>query len=114
MNEENKMWAIVELFGHTVMAGQISKCEIADFVQINVPEVDSIPSWSKIINPKAIYSLTPVTEEVARERAGIFKNMPIHSWDTETMVKNKLSELIEEGKVKLIGNQNNDTGEPPW
>ena len=79
-NTNDKFWAIVELFGHTVLSGEVSKCEIGDFVQINIPEVGDVPAWSKMVNPKAIYGITPTTEEVARAKAETIKAMPINRW----------------------------------
>ncbi|MEM6342564.1 MAG: hypothetical protein AAF927_01745 [Bacteroidota bacterium] len=102
MNEKNEFWGIIELFGHTVMAGAISKSEMADFIQINVPECGSIPAWSKLINPKAIYGITPTTEEVARQKAVDLKSMPINRWDTEALLNNRFAELQEAGKIKML------------
>lgn len=102
MTEQKEFWGIIELFGHTVMAGSISKSEIGDFIQINVPDCGPIPAWSKILNPKAIYALTPTTEEVARQKADELKSMPIHKWDTEQLLKNRFAELEEEGKIKML------------
>lgn len=105
MNENNtndKFWAIVELFGHTVLSGEVSKCEIGDFVQINIPEVGDVPAWSKMVNPKAIYAITPTTEEVARAKAETIKAMPINRWDTEQLFENRFKALSDEGKIKLL------------
>jgi hypothetical protein len=107
MENEEKFWAIVELFGHTVLAGEVSKCEIGDFVQINIPQCGAIPPWSKMVNPKAIYGITPVTEETARARAASVKAMPIDKWDTEQLFRNRFDEMIEEGKVKMIEHDEN-------
>lgn len=103
MNETNdKFWAIVELFGHTVLAGEVSKCEIGDFVQINIPEVGDVPAWTKMVNPKAIYGITPVTEEVSRAKAETIKQMPVERWDTEQLIKKRFATLADEGKIKLL------------
>lgn len=102
MENQTKFWAIVELFGHTVLAGEVSKCEIGDFVQINVPEVGSIPAWTKMVNPKAIYAINPTTEEVARNKAESLKAMPIERWDTEQLIKNRFAEMEEQGKIKML------------
>lgn len=100
---QDKFWAIVELFGHTVLAGEVSKSEIGDFVQINIPKVAAVPSWTKMVNPKAVYAITPVTEEVARAKAETIKSMPIDKWDTEQLFRNRFAEMEEEGKIKMIG-----------
>lgn len=111
MNNENSniFWAIIELFGHNVMAGQVSKCEIGDFIQINVPEVDGIPAWTKMVNPKAIYAITPVTEDVAMDKAKYLKSMPIDRWDTETLITNRFREMVKDGKIKELKPQSTET-----
>lgn len=110
MNESNdKFWAIVELFGHTVLAGEVSKCEIGDFVQINIPEAGDVPAWSKMVNPKAIYGITPVTEEVAKSKAETIKQMPVDRWDTEQLFRNRFETLEKDGKIKsLVESNSND------
>lgn len=103
MEEKNeKFWGIVELFGHTVLAGEISKCEIGDFVQINIPKIGVIPAWSKMVNPKAIYGITPTSEETAKQKAKAIKAMPINQWDTNELLENRFKELENEGKIKRI------------
>lgn len=102
MENNTKFWGIIELFGHTVLAGEVSKCEIGDFIQINIPKVGAVPKWSKMVNPKAIYGITPTTKKVALAKAEVLKAMPIDRWDTEELFKNRFSELIQEGKIQEI------------
>ena len=108
-NETNdKFWAIVELFGHTILAGEVSKCEIADFVQINIPKVGDIPAWSKMVNPKAIYGINPVTEEVAKAKAETINQMPIDRWDIEQLFRNRFETLEKDGKIKRLVESGSD------
>lgn len=100
--ESEQFWAIVELFGHTVLAGQVSKSDIGDFIQINIPKTDPIPAWTKLVNPKSIYSITPTTEDVAIQKAISIKAMPIDKWDTNQLFQNRLSELVDQGVIKQI------------
>lgn len=102
MESQNKFWAIIELFGHSIIAGEVSKCEIGDFIQVNIPQVGVVPAWSKMLNPKAVYAITPVTEDVARQKAEALKAMPIDKWDTEQLLKNRFSEMEEQGKIKRL------------
>lgn len=101
-NDQSKFWAIVELFGHTVLAGEVSKCDIGDFVQLNIPAVGVIPEWTKMINPKAIYAITPCTETDAREKADSLKAMPVTLWDADKMIKARFAEMEEAGKIKVL------------
>lgn len=114
MEDQTKFWSIIELFGHTMLAGKISKCEIGDFVQINIPKVGSIPAWSKMVNPKAIYGITPCTEDVAINKAESLKAMPIDRWDTEKLFKERFAELEEQGKIKMLEIQEVEEDDLPY
>ena len=91
-NTKNKMeklelFAVVELFGHTKMAGKVTEQSIgpATFVRVDVPETESNPSFTRLLNPSAIYAINPVTEEVMKHMAGNFSQKPIESWDIQRM-----------------------------
>ena len=55
---------IVELFGHSVIAGRVSEQTVGgqSFVRIDVPEVDDTKAFTKFYGPGAIYAMTPVDE----------------------------------------------------
>jgi hypothetical protein len=61
-------WAIVELFGHNTIAGYLTEQTIGGgaFIRIDVPPVDDQPGFTKFYGDKAIYGITPTTEEVVR------------------------------------------------
>jgi hypothetical protein len=64
--QNNEIWAIVELFGHQCIAGRYS--EHGAFIRIDVPD-SSEPGRMKFIRlygQNAIYSITFVDEETAR------------------------------------------------
>jgi len=65
--EPTAQWAVVELFGHQVIVGEMSETEVAGhgFIRIDVPETGDAPALTKLYGPKAIYSITYVSEEVA-------------------------------------------------
>jgi len=65
-------WAIVELFGHSMIAGMASEQSIAgsNMLRVDVPEVDGSPAFTKFFGSGAIYAITPTTEENARIAAG--------------------------------------------
>lgn len=109
----DKFWAIVELFGHSVLAGEVSKSEIGEFVQINIPKVENVPAWTKMVNPKAVYAITPVTKEVAIAKAETIKSMPIDKWDTEQLFRNRFAQLQEEGRIKLLGEESEEFDSNP-
>jgi hypothetical protein len=63
-----RQWCIVELFGHSQIAGEVSEQRIGDssFVRIDVPEVNGQPAYTKLYGEKAIYAITPTDEATAK------------------------------------------------
>lgn len=82
-----KINAIVELFGHTRMAGVVTEQTIgsASFIRIDVPETERQPSYTRIVNPSAVYAINPVTEDVMIYMATMLDQTPIESWDVARM-----------------------------
>jgi hypothetical protein len=89
-------WAMLELFGHQRLAGRVTEATIggASFVRVDVPDGKG---WklTRMLNPAAIYSITPVTEEMARAAATHIQCEPITRYD--------VTELIKRGTLKLPG-----------
>lgn len=81
------LWAIVELFGHSKIAGKVTEQSVgsSSFVRVDVPETESHPSFTRLFNPSAIYAINPVTEEVAKYMAVQIQSQPIQSWDVKKM-----------------------------
>jgi PRTRC genetic system protein C len=61
-------WGIVELMGHRVVAGQVSEQTIfgGTFLRVDVPACDLSAAFTRLYGVSAIYSVTFVSEEVAR------------------------------------------------
>lgn len=84
MNTEKfESWAIVELFGHTRMAGHVSEQTVggASFVRVDVPDTDGQPGFTRLLGAGAIYAINPCTEELARAAAGRFRTQPIQAYE---------------------------------
>ena len=68
--EEKKFeeWAIIELFGHSQIAGRVTEASIGgcSFLRVDVPEVNGKAPFTRFFGNGAIYSMTPTTEEVVR------------------------------------------------
>jgi hypothetical protein len=82
-------WAIVEIFGHQKYAGKVSEFAIGgcNFVRVDVPELAAHPSrkqdgaspaFSKLFGNGAIYSITLVSEAVARAVAEQIRPEPLN------------------------------------
>ena len=122
MQEQVKFWAIIELFGHTTLAGEVSPAPIGELIQINVPETTSSASWTKMVNPKAVYAINPTDEATARARAEALGAMPVDKWSVGETVARKIDQLVSEGKLTRVLSESarvndyvvQDDGEVEW
>lgn len=94
-----KLWAVLELFGHSRIAGQVSEHALGDevFVRVDVPEVTyaeeaytdgrrtpqqrTIQPHTKLLGGKAVYSIAFVDEATAILAAHRIKHEPIRAWE---------------------------------
>lgn len=76
-------WAIVELFGHQRIIGQIGEQQIGGetFIRVDVPQVGDTPAFTKLYGKGAIYAMTPITEGLAREALEAMKPVPFNPYD---------------------------------
>lgn len=78
-------FAIIEIFGHTRIAGRVSEQTIAGqgFLRVDVPALPAAgrypekPAFTRFYGPGAIYSITPVDEEMAVQAAQSMRVAPI-------------------------------------
>lgn len=72
-------WAIVDLFGHQQIAGKVCEYPIGgeSMLRIDVPEAPGRSAFTRFYGVKAIYCLTPVSEDIARVAADRLREMPI-------------------------------------
>lgn len=64
-------YCVVELFGHQKIAGLVTEQVIAGqgFIRVDVPETKRHPAFTRMFGSGAIYSITPVSEEIAKAAA---------------------------------------------
>ena len=94
MNDKKfELFAVVELFGHTRMSGTVTDSTIggASFIRIDVPETTKQPSFTRFVNPSAVYAINPVTKEVMEQMAESITSKPIESWDIKAMQEKLLA-----------------------
>jgi len=60
-------WAIVDLFGHTRLAGRVTEVQQfgATMCRIEVPAVDGHPGFTRDAGGASIFAITDITEELA-------------------------------------------------
>ena len=75
-------FCIVELMGHSRIAGKVCEEEIAGyaFLRVDVPKTDGVEAFTKFFGPSAIYSITPVDEETCLRAVAGFREKPVEVW----------------------------------
>ena len=97
IEQSAKLWAVIELFGHQVIAGAVSKVEPfgSPMVQVDVPATDGQPAFTRQFNPSAIYGITYVSEAVALATAREVHHKPVKVYVPEIA---DIESLISENK----------------
>lgn len=82
MSEKFEQFAIVELFGHQIIAGKVSEQVIGGqgFVRVDVPTTDTQEGFTKFYGAGAIYAITPCTEETMLDAVSGLQQKPIELW----------------------------------
>ncbi len=101
-NEKLDLWCIVELFGHSQIAGKCTEQNIAgtNMLRVDVPETSKNGAFTKFYGSAAIYAINPVTEEVVKAKAEMLQTQPIESWNIKTF-NDKILQLSS-GQVENI------------
>jgi hypothetical protein len=96
------LWALVELFGYTKIAGKCTEQNIAgtNMLRVDVPETKEQPAFTRFFGSAAIYAINPVDESTARFYAERLEQKPIQAWDVKEMLQknNKLLLAIVNNK----------------
>lgn len=76
---------IVELFGHSQIAGKVTDVQIggAAFLRVDVPEVDGVPGFTKFYGTGAIYAITPIDESTMLAAIRAYKVEPVAKWSIQ-------------------------------
>ncbi len=76
-------WAIIELFGHSRIAGRVTEQTIGgcSFVRVDVPAVEGEQPFTKLYGQGAIYAITFTDEAAATLAARAIQPRPINTWE---------------------------------
>lgn len=113
---EFNTWAIIEIFGHEKFAGQVSTAKVGDasMIMLTVPEVKNeqvtLPAFVKYINHQSVFSITPVSEEYAKQMAVQLSKHPVEGYDHRNVITQLAKKATEEMTMaqikKLLATQN--------
>jgi len=82
MVDKFDQFAVVELFGHQIIAGVVSEQVIGGqgFVRVDVPAVDEQEVFTKFYGAGAIYAITPCDEKTMLSAVRGLRIKPIDVW----------------------------------
>lgn len=100
--EQSSQWAVVELFGHKTIAGQISKeTGLFPLLRIDVPATSDYPSYTVEYGPAAIYGITYVSEAVAKATAESLKVKPINIYSPDLVTREQFETAVDQYKQMI-------------
>ena len=93
--EKFDLWCVVELFGHSRIAGRCTEQNVAgtNMLRVDVPDTSNQPGFTRFLSSGAIYAINPVSEGVARQIAENLQIQPVNIWDVRYLVDQKLKSL---------------------
>lgn len=109
--EKFDCYCIVELFGHTKIAGRCTEQNIAgtNMLRVDVPETGSQPAFTRFFGSAAIYAINPVDETTCKHVAGQLQMKPIDAWNVSEVLKKYQQQLVLE--ETNAGNQSDSAGD---
>lgn len=97
--EKFDLWCVVELFGHSRIAGRCTEQNVAgtNMLRVDVPDTSNQPGFTRFLSSGAIYAINPVSEGVARQIAENLQIQPVNIWDVRHLVDQKLK-FLQDGE----------------
>lgn len=83
MEEKFDEWALVELYGHQRIVGRVREATLGgcSFLRVDVPAVGGQKEFTRYFGNNAIYSLNPISEEIAMSMAERCRNVPVSAYE---------------------------------
>ena len=103
MSDEKGQWAIVELFGHKAVAGYVTgDVQMSEaMLRIDVPATSGYPAFTQFYGVKAIYCMTPVSEEVARRTAERNQTNPVSVYMPELISRQQHEKVVNDMREQV-------------
>ena len=89
-------YAIVEIMGHKIVAGLVSKSEMfgGAMLRVDVPATSEYPAFTQFYGVSAIYAITFVSEQVAKLTAEHNAINPVSVYVPELVTREKYNETV--------------------
>ena len=96
-------WAIVELFGHKVVAGFAAQDERwgAAMLRVDVPETTAFEAFTQFYGLSSVYGITPVSEDVARMAAESHKTNPVSVYVPELVTRRQHEKVVTDLREQM-------------
>lgn len=110
-------WAVLELFGHVRLAGLVTEASIGgcSFLRVDVPNKEGETQFTRYFGNGAIYSMTPVTKEVACRVGNGSAQAPVKPWEMPKAPQLTAGSDDEEDHTAGAGGpDDDDDDEDPW
>lgn len=92
-------YALVELFGHNRIVGQVGEQEIGGetFLRVDVPPIDDQPGFTKLYGKGAIYGITPLGEATFEAALHSLKPRPFQAYELDLPSSRALPRSLDLG-----------------
>ncbi|MBF9252469.1 hypothetical protein I2I11_04115 [Pontibacter sp. 172403-2] len=100
-------WAIVEIMGHIKCAGLAQTVTFGNTVmlRVDIPETSKQPAHTKMYGMSSIFSISPVTEDVARSHAEAWNIQPIIAYEVQNAYQKRFDEAVEKAVERKMNPQ---------
>jgi hypothetical protein len=100
MENQNEMWALVELMGHGKTAGIVRKSDLGGLLRVDVP-VGNEGFRTEYYGEQAIYAIRCVSEEIARAYA--LPEREICAYDEPIVPRAQYEEALQKARTHVNG-----------
>jgi hypothetical protein len=108
-------WALVELMGHQRIVGKVSEQPLfgVNMCRVDVPATKAQPAFTKYYGGSAIYSTTPITEEMALSMVENIGAAPVTAYEVREFIS-KQEAIREEKELKKLAAGPDQEEKAPW
>jgi hypothetical protein len=91
VSDEKKPFDEWELFGHARIVGRVTEATIAGgaFIRVDVPDKDGNTIFTRFFGPSAIYSMSPISREMALHMAAQQDSAPVKRYELPPALRDR-------------------------